>query len=85
MICEDLKDKRVLVTGSSSGIGAAAAELFSSQGSFLGVHYFQTRDGAEETLRQVRENSDGLLLCADLRDRQQAGEMVDRFAAQAGG
>ncbi len=31
MIYEDLKGKRVLVTGSSSGIGAAKAEMFARQ------------------------------------------------------
>ena len=31
MICEDLKGMRVLVTGASSGIGSAAAVLFSEQ------------------------------------------------------
>lgn len=56
MIYEDLKDKRVLVTGSSSGIGAAAAEMFSNQGSFVGVHYFRTKDGAEKTLAKVKES-----------------------------
>lgn len=31
MICEDPKGRRILVTGASSGIGSAAAVLFSEQ------------------------------------------------------
>ena len=85
MIHEDLKAKKVLVTGASSGIGAATAVSFSRQGCFLGVHYFQTQDGAEKTLRQVKENTDGVLLRADVRDEKQVGEMVRQFADRAGG
>ncbi|MHC4744513.1 MAG: SDR family NAD(P)-dependent oxidoreductase, partial [Planctomycetota bacterium] len=85
MIYEDLKGKRVLVTGSSSGIGLATAVAFSKQGAFVGVHYFQTKNGAKEALQQVKKNSDGVLLRADVRDETQTGEMVEQFAEKAGG
>ena len=85
MIYEGLKDKRVLVTGSSSGIGAATAIMFSEQGCFLGVHYFKTKDGGEKTLQQVKKSSNGVLLCADVRSEKQVNEMVERFAKEAGG
>ncbi len=73
------------MTGSSSGIGSATAVLFSQQGCFVGVHYFQTAEGAQKTLEQVRANSDGLLLRADVRDEKQVKEMVEQFAQKAGG
>ena len=85
MIYEDLEDKKVLVTGSSSGIGAATAIMFSEQGCFVGVHYFRTKDGGEKTLQQVKKNSDGVLLCADMREKTQVARMVEQFAKQAGG
>lgn len=83
MLYQDLKGKKVLVTGSSSGIGAATAELFAQQGAFVGVHYNQTEDGARQTLAKVKSLSDGWLLKADLRNPQQAADMVNRFAEQA--
>jgi 3-oxoacyl-[acyl-carrier protein] reductase len=85
MIYEELKGKKVLVTGSSSGIGAATAIMFSKQGCLVGVHYFQTKKGGEETLEQVKKNSDGVLLCADMRDEKQVNQMVEQFAKAAGG
>ena len=60
MIYDSLKGKKVLVTGSSSGIGAATAIMFSEQGCFVGVHYFRTKDGGEKTVEQVKNNSDGV-------------------------
>ena len=85
MICEDLKGKKVLVTGSSSGIGQAAAIMFSQQGCFVGVNYFESKQGGEDTLRLVKKNSDGILLQGDVRDENQVNEMVEQFAAAAGG
>ena len=82
---KDLKGKRVLVTGSSSGIGAATAVMFAQQGCFVGVHYFRTKDGGEKTLAGVREISDGCLLQADMRDEAQVTAMIQSFIEQAGG
>jgi 3-oxoacyl-[acyl-carrier protein] reductase len=84
MVYEDLKGKRVLVTGSSSGIGQATAILFSQQGCYVGVHYFRTKAGAQKTLRTVKRNSDGTVVYGDLRDEKQAEEAVKEFAAAAG-
>lgn len=85
MIYEDLRGKRVLVTGSSSGIGAAAAVMFARQGAFVGVHYFRTETGGQDTYQNVKQLGQGCLLHADLRDERHAGDMVAEFAAQAGG
>ncbi len=71
MVYGDLKGKKVLVTGSSSGIGAATAKMFAQQGCFVGVHYFMTRAGGAKTLEAVRKASDGCLVGADLRDKNQ--------------
>jgi len=85
MIEEQLKGKRVLVTGSSSGIGQAAAVLFANQGCFVGIHYFNTKAGAEKTLETVKQTGEGIILRADVRHRQQVNEMVETFAKKAGG
>lgn len=85
MTYDDLKGKKVLVTGSSSGIGAATAVMFAQQGCFVGVHYFATKDGGERTLRQVKKHSDGVLLRADMREKDQVIRLVEQFVEAAGG
>jgi 3-oxoacyl-[acyl-carrier protein] reductase len=81
----DLRGKKVLVTGASSGIGAATARMFADQGAYVGVHYFRTTDGAEQTLANVLAVSEGCLVRADMRDEAEVQKMIQTFAQQAGG
>ena len=85
MIYEDLKGKKVLVTGSSSGIGAATAKMFAEQGCFVGIHYFRTKEGGEKTLAEVKKISDSCLLAADMRDKKQVVKLIKDFTKNAGG
>lgn len=50
----DLKGKVVLITGASTGIGAAAALAFAKAGSKLVVHFNESRDAAEGVAAQVK-------------------------------
>jgi 3-oxoacyl-[acyl-carrier protein] reductase len=51
MFDNDLRDKLVLITGASTGIGAAAAKAFGEAGARVAVHY----NASSEAARQVQE------------------------------
>jgi 3-oxoacyl-[acyl-carrier protein] reductase len=57
-----LKDKVVLITGSSSGIGRAAAIRFAQEGAKVVVNYRANKQGGEETLAKVKAITSGCLL-----------------------
>jgi 3-oxoacyl-[acyl-carrier protein] reductase len=64
-----LKDRIVLVTGSSSGIGKAAAIAFGREGARVAVTYHGNLQGAEETAVKVREaGGKALVVRYDLAD-----------------
>jgi 3-oxoacyl-[acyl-carrier protein] reductase len=50
---EDLKDKVVLVTGASTGIGAAVAQGFGKHGAKVAVHYNSSRGPAEDVVAAI--------------------------------
>ena len=52
-MASDLKGKAVLITGASTGIGAAAARAFAQHGSRVAVHYNASRDAAEKVAADV--------------------------------
>jgi 3-oxoacyl-[acyl-carrier protein] reductase len=80
----DLKGKVVLVTGASSGIGAAVARAFAEHGSHVAVHYRSQRGEAEAVAADIRScGCEAELFQADLsltRDIQRlAAEVAARF------
>src|SRR5438874_2286722 len=68
-----LRDRRVLVTGGSGGIGAACVRLFAAEGAEVVVHYHRGRERAQAA-------GGSRIVQADLRDERD----VDRMFAEAG-
>jgi len=63
----DLKNKVVLITGASTGIGAAAARAFAQHGSKVAVHYNASKDAAEAVARDVEKaGAEALLVGGDV-------------------
>lgn len=63
----ELKDRVVLVTGSSKGIGRECAVLLSKLGTKVVITYLSDKKGGEETLKECNKYSDCLLLKLDVK------------------
>ena len=51
----DLKGKVVLITGASTGIGAAAAKAFGAEGAKVAVHYNSSKSQADEVVAEIKK------------------------------
>lgn len=81
----ELKDKTIIITGASSGIGAAAALLFASEGAnvVLGAR----RETQLNTLvsQITQSNWHAVCLAGDVNDEAYAKDLVDLAEQQFGG
>ena len=82
---EGIKNKRVLITGASSGIGSAMVQLFADYGACVGIHYNKNKDSAVSLLKKVRKQTKAELFQGNLLEVETAKDVVKSFIQQFDG
>src|SRR3954468_18062172 len=82
----DLSDKRVLVTGGNSGLGAAIAEAFAGEGARVAINYRAAPEVAERMAADFKAaGRDALAIEADVSDPGAVEAMFARLDLAWGG
>ena len=86
MILDDIKGLRVLVTGASSGIGAAVALAFAEHGAAVAIHYNSSATAAQDIAASITAiGGKAATVAGDVRDPLQAATIVEEAVAALGG
>jgi 3-oxoacyl-[acyl-carrier protein] reductase len=82
----ELAGKRILITGASTGIGAALAHAFAAQGAHVGIHYNSSGEAANAIMEAIEaESGTCCLIKADAADSTAFAAAVEEAADALGG
>ncbi len=78
--------RAALITGSSSGIGAATARLLAERGMRVVINYLRSEQAAKEVVAGIEAaGGQAMAIQADVRDAAAVDAMLDRVRAEWGG
>ncbi|MEE6294625.1 SDR family oxidoreductase [Georgenia wangjunii] len=78
--------RRIIITGSDSGIGRATAVALAAPGRHVGITWHTDEEGAERTAEEVRAaGAEAYVRHLDLTDPETGGAVVDALAGAMGG
>lgn len=81
-----LRGRRVLVTGSSRGIGAETARYFANAGATVAINYRNKARRAEQLVEAIRAHGGNAFAAgADLTDADSVADLFDRVRSELGG
>ncbi|SFS67454.1 SDR family NAD(P)-dependent oxidoreductase [Paenibacillus sp. BC26] len=82
---KDLLGKVILITGATSGIGRATAELLALKGAKVVVNYRSDENRAVEVVNHIREiGGEALSVQADVTQKEQVEKMVEQVISTFG-
>src|SRR5438552_801811 len=80
------KDKIVLITGSSRGIGRAMAIAFAKEGANVVVNYLKEKESADEVVKQIKNlGSDAIAIQADVAVEASVQNLITGSVKHFGG
>ena len=86
LVIPDLAGKAVLITGASTGIGAALARAFAAQGARVALHYNSSVDAAEAVAKDIADSGGQVhLVRGDVTVSANTTRNVDEAANHFGG
>lgn len=79
------RDKTILVTGASRGIGAALAKAFAAEGGLVIVNYRRSEAAAQAVVEACRAaGGQAVAIAADVTDPEAVAAMIARIGEEAG-